>query len=397
MKATPMTVARDITVPTIVHTDAPLITRDRAPAGRKYTPGRPPRKSSGTVFSFQRVGHSDIAALTRELSVLVEARIPLARGLMSIAEQETKPALRNMIADVAAQIEAGASMTDALTRHRDVFGEVYIETMRAAERSGNLAAVTSELADLLDRQMELRQQIRQAMTYPVVVLTTVTVAFGVFIGFVIPRFSAQFKASGVELPLATRVVQAMGDSVRGEWWAYLLAIISLVIGFCTSIRTEGGRLAFERILMKTPVVGQLAIAAFTARFLRVMAVTVASGLDLVESVVISGRATGGKVFTRDCQIISERLVKGENLGEALGSAEFLPVFAKRMLGAGTDSNDLARASLLVAKHFDRRANELTKSASSLIEPIMTILMAGLVLLVALSVFLPMWQLARIAR
>ncbi len=388
----------DIAVPTVARTDRPTTPAPRHdPRSNPVTRSRSRRTRARPVFSFQRIKSADIAALTRELSVLVEARIPLARGLHSIAEQEAKPALSQMVADVASHIEAGDSVTEALSRHRAVFGEVYIETMHAAEKSGSLATVTNELADLLDRQMELRQQIRQAMTYPIVVLTTVSIAFGVFIGFVIPRFATQFKTSGVELPLATRIVQAVGDSVRGEWWAYLIAVVSLVVGFAATIRTEAGRLLFERLLMQCPVIGQLAIAATTARFLRVMAVTVASGLDLVESVVISGRATGGRLFRRDCQLVADRLVQGEQLGDALSSAEFLPVFAKRMLGAGTDSSDLAKASILVAKHFDRRANDLTKTVSSLVEPIMTILMAGLVLLVALSVFLPMWQLARIAR
>lgn len=351
----------------------------------------------GPVWSFQRITDEDIAGLTRELSVMVDARVPLARGLLSIAEQETKPQLSEMIQDIAAQVESGATMSDALTRYQSVFGEVYIETMRAAEKSGNLVAVTGELADLLDRQMDLRKQLRQAMTYPVVVLATVCAAFGVFIGFVIPRFAGQFKNSGVELPLATRIVQGFGESVRHEWWAYLLAIVSAIFAVVTSVRTPGGRVAFERMLMCIPAIGPLTVSAVTARFLRVMSITVGSGLDLVEAVIISGRATGQHAFSHDCSKVADRLSKGETLAEALASVRSLPVFARRMLGAGHDSADLSRAALLVAKHFDRKASMLTKSVSSLIEPIMTVLMAGLVLLVALSVFLPMWQLARIGK
>lgn len=388
-------VGADITVSPI----AESARRHPAAAAVKASRSRLSNPADGgrAMFSFQRATGADVAALTRELSVLVEARIPLARGLMSIAEQETKPGLRWMIADVASQIEAGATVTEALTRHKAVFGEVYIETMRAAEKSGNLAAVTTELADLLDRQMDLRRQLRQAMTYPVVVLSTVAVAFGVFVGFVIPRFAGQFKAGGVELPLATRAVQAIGESVRGEWWVYLIGLASVVMAVVAAWRSEPGRVAIERFVMRTPVVGSLAVAAVTARFLRIMSLTVSSGLDLVESVVISGRAAGGKAFTADCRQVADRLTRGESLSEALSSAPHLPVFARRMLGAGTDAADLSRASLLVAKHFDRRASDLTKSVSSLIEPVMTVLMAGLVLLVALSVFLPMWQLARIGR
>lgn len=394
MNQTPSKNHADIIVSSIGATSRPGLSPTRAAQRGPARNRKPPAKA---FFSFQRVTDEDVAALTRELSVLVEARIPLAKGLMSIAEQEGKAELREMVSDVAAQIEAGASMTEALSRHRSVFGEVYIETMRAAEKSGNLAAVTTELADLLDRQMDLRKQIRQAMTYPVVVLCTIGLAFGVFIGFVIPRFANQFKTSGVELPLATRIVQGIGESVRGEWWAYLMGIISVVVAVVGAHRTDAGRMMFERLLMRTPTVGQLAVSAVTARFLRVMALTVSSGLDLVESVVISGRATGQMAFSRDCKRVADRLSEGESLGEALSSAPFLPVFARRMLGAGTDAADLSRASLLVAKHFDRKASALTKSVSGLIEPIMTVLMAGLVLLVALSVFLPMWQLARIGK
>lgn len=351
----------------------------------------------GPLFSFQRVTDEDIAGLTRELSVMVEARVPLARGLLSIAEQEGKPQLSAMIQDIATQVESGSTMSDAIMRHQKVFGEVYVETMRAAERSGNLVAVTGELADLLDRQMDLRKQLRQAMTYPIVVLCTVGVAFGIFIGFVIPRFAGQFKNGGVELPLATRIVQSLGDSVRSEWWAYLIAIVSLVIASITAFRTPSGRIFFERMLMRLPAVGPLAVSAVTARFLRVMSITVGSGLDLVESVIISGRATGQHAFSQDCSRVADRLSQGESLSESLASIRSLPVFARRMLGAGHDAADLSRASLLVAKHFDRKASMLTKSVSSLIEPLMTILMAALVLLVALSVFLPMWQLARIGK
>lgn len=388
------------TSPDIIVVSGPSASRPSQVTGARSSAGvlqRRPSSPSRPLFSFQRVTDEDVAALTRELSVLVEARIPLAKGLRSIAEQEGKQSLRDMVSDVAAQIEAGSSMTEALSRHRSVLGEVYIETMRAAEKSGNLAAITTELADLLDRQMDLRKQVRQAMAYPVVVLCTVCLAFGVFVGFVIPRFANQFKVSGVPLPLATRIVQGIGESVRGEWWAYLMAIVSGIVAVVVSLRTDAGRMAFERLLMRTPQIGQLAVSAVSARFLRVMALTVSSGLDLVESVIISGRATGQMAFSRDCKRVADRLSEGETLGEALSSAPFLPVFARRMLGAGTDAADLSRASLLVAKHFDRKASALTKSVSGLIEPIMTVSMAGLVLLVALSVFLPMWQLARIGK
>jgi type II secretory pathway component PulF len=352
-------------------------------------------KEKGPTFSFQKVKTADIVALTRELSVLVEARIPLDRGLVSIAEGDGKPALNQMILDIAAMIEAGQPMTTALEKYRDIFGDVYIETVRAAEKSGSLVAVMAHLAELLERQLETQQQLKRAMAYPAIVLSVIFVAVTVIIVFVVPKFGAIFESQGAKLPITTRIVQAIGDSVRGYWYLYAGALLGTFVTLITMWKNVGGRLILETALTKIPYVGRVIIAVTTGRFARVLCIGLQSGLDVIEAVQVGGRATGRPVFINDCEAMVDRLRQGENLPDVLRATRYLPSFARRMIGAGKDASDLARSCDVVARHYDREASHLTKNVNTIIEPIMTVAMAGIVLLVALSVFLPMWGMVRL--
>jgi MSHA biogenesis protein MshG len=354
-------------------------------------------RGASAGFSFQRIKSQDIVNFTRELAVLVEARIPLDRGLLSIAEHETNRPLAAMIRDVATQIESGVPITQALAKYQDVFGGVYVSTMRAAEKSGNLQAVTQHLAEMLEKQVETRQQIVRAMTYPIIVLCMIAAAMSVIIGFVVPKFARTFAASGGQLPLATRVVQALGNNVHDYWWAYAGALAVAIVGWIIAWRNPTGRLALERFLTRVPYIGRVLIAHASARFARVMGIGLASGLDVIESMQVAGHATGRPVFASDCDAMAQRLRSGERLADVLSVTRYLPPFARRMIGAGKDSKEVSRACDIVARHYDREAGNLTKNINTIVEPIMTVGLAAIVLVVALAVFLPMWQMARIKR
>ncbi len=355
------------------------------------------RRTRSSLFSFGRVSATDIANLTRELAVLLDARIPLARGLASIAEQQSKPELTTIIRDVAAAIESGLPMTEALRRHEAVFGEVYIETIRAAERSGNLAEVVSHLAELLDRQIEARQQLRRALTYPVIVLAVVAIAMTVIFVFVVPRFAATFEQQGVKLPLVTRMVHGFGMSVREYWFVYAGLIVGSLGSLIAAWASETWRPALERFLIRVPYIGRLLLADTASRFARVMSISLSSGLGVIESLEIAGRAAGVRALKAETAEMADKLRGGLHLSDVLKSSLFIPSFARRMLAAGRDSGEVSRACLIVGKHYERESTHLTKNINTIIEPILTVVLAGIVLVVALSVFIPMWEMVRISR
>lgn len=348
-------------------------------------------RSGGSIWGSQRIRTSDVADLTRELAVLVSAKIPLDRGLVSIAEHDGKPAVTKMVRDIAMQIESGVPLTQALARHERVFGDVYVQTIRSAERSGNLSAVMEHLADMLERQIETRQQLTRAMTYPVIVMAVVAMALTVIVVFVVPKFGATFAAQGVQMPLATRIVQAFGNSVLHYWPAYAACALALIVTPLMAWRTRSGREWCERVLMRLPYVSRVMVSVSTGRFSRILGVALASGLDVIESLEIAGRSTGSLRMCAECETAAGALRQGEPLVEAVKPIAMLPAFAKRMLGAGKDAAEISRACEVLARHYDRESSHLTKNLSSVIEPVLTVAMACIVLLVALSVFLPMWQ------
>lgn len=344
-----------------------------------------------------RASLEQIADLTRELAVLVEARIPIGRGLLSIAEHEKRAEMRDMVRDIATFIESGGSFTAAIERHRDSFGEVYVETIRAAERTGNLPVMMSHLAELMDRTIETRQQLRRAMTYPLIVLAAVGLALGVIVIFVVPRFGATFEANGVDMPIVTEAVKTLGESIKRHWYIYSASIGALLAGGWAAWRMPAGRRAIETGMERLPYIGRIIAAVTASRFAHVLGIGLSSGLDLVESLEMSGRATGRAVFAEECDRMAERLRRGDQLSEVLRSGRSLPSFARRMIAAGKDAQEVSKSCGVVARHYDRESSHLTKNISTVIEPVMTIALAAIVLLVALSVFLPMWQMVKLNR
>ncbi|MDF1808628.1 MAG: type II secretion system F family protein [Phycisphaerales bacterium] len=355
------------------------------------------KESSASIFSARKgkVTKQEVATLTREMNVLVEASIPIARGLMSIGEHEKNPVLRDMVIDIASMIESGEKITVAFSKYENVFGDVYIETLRSAEKTGKIGPVTSHLADMLERNIETGQQIKRALSYPIIVICFVTLAMGVIVIFVVPKFAVIFEANGVELPITTRVIRSMGASLTQYWWMYFGLAVAAAIALRKSWKNPVGRFRIEIFLHKLPYIGSMFTAVTTARFSRVMGIGLESGIEVIEAIEIAGSSTGRPVFQDECVRMCDRMRTGEALPDVINSATGLPNFARRLFGSGKDATELARAGKIIARHYDRQSDHLAKNINTIIEPMITIAMAGVVLLVALSVFLPMWQMISI--
>ena len=338
-----------------------------------------------------RVSTQEITHFTYQLAVLLEARIPIAEGLISIAEQESNGAFAGMLQEIAASIQAGSTITEAMKPFRRVFGDVYIETVHAAEHSGTMIKVLETLAEMLERQGESGKQLRGALTYPVVVVTAITLATTFLLVFVIPRFADMFAQRGVELPILTRVLQAFGLSIRNFWWAYGGGAVGAVIGLRLSWRSPQGRRLLDRMLNRTPVVRSALIGLAVSRFARVFGLCLSSGLGLLESLDMAGRASGRPLLQHDAELLMRQVRQGEQLTSALRQCTYLPSFVKRMISAGEQSSELTRLLDVVARHYEREVTHLTKNIATIIEPVLIAVMTGVVLVVALAVFLPMWD------
>ncbi|MFG0258197.1 MAG: type II secretion system F family protein [Phycisphaerales bacterium JB043] len=335
----------------------------------------------------------EITQFTHELVVLLEAGILLPDGLHGIAEQMKNQRFRAVVMEIASQIQAGDSVFEAMEKHTSVFGEVYVQTIRAAEQSGSLPEVLSSLADMLERQEQFQRTIRKALSYPVLVTVTLSIAVGFLLAFVVPRFGELFEQRGVELPLLTRTLQMVGVSLRDQWWMYGLGGIGAFVAFKRLMRVPQARSRIDRLIQRVPYISTLLTGGSTARFARILSLCLKAGLPITDSLEHSGRAAARPLLQDDAKRLAGAVRRGNTISETLPGCQGIPPFAKRMLVAGEQSAQLSRMCKVIAKHYERETTHLATQAATVIEPVLILALTGIVLIVALAIFVPMWDMA----
>jgi len=342
-----------------------------------------------------RIRNKDLAHFTYQLGVFVSSQIPLGQGLQTIAEQEPEGRFKFIVTDIARRIDSGEQLAQAMEAHRADLGGVYIQTVRAAERTGSLSKVLDHLSDMLERGQETVQMVRGALMYPMCIVGALSLALLFLIGFVVPRFAGMFEQRGIELPVFTQALMLFGQSIQHYWWVYLLVIVGAVLGVRRAWATPGGRLLIDRALHRVPYLNRILVGLGVSRFARVLGVSLAAGLGLIESLELAAGASGRPSLAADVQRMAERVRNGSRLCDALTDCGYLPGFARRMLAAGEQSGQVPRMSEVVARHYDRETAHLTKNLGTVIEPVLIVAIAGVVLVVALAIFMPMWDMVKL--
>ncbi len=340
-----------------------------------------------------RIRPQDVAHFTYQLSVLLEARIPVVECFRSIADQEPNAKFRAVILDIAAAVQSGKTITEALAVHQRLFGEVYLQTVRAAETSGNMIKVLAHLAEQVEEQAEMRRMVKGALMYPATVVAALGLGTAFLVTFVVPKFAAMFRGRGVPLPFLTEALDTLGTSIRGYWYVYLLGLT--LVGWSARLawRNAQCRAVIDRILNKTPVLGGVLTGLAVSRFASVFGLCLSSGLGLIETLEMAGKASGRPVLQKDVAIMIRQVKSGGRLGDALQMCSYMPGFVKQLFRAGEESAELGRMCQIVTRHYGRETKHLVKNLATLIEPVLIALLTGVVLMVALAIFLPMWNMA----
>jgi type IV pilus assembly protein PilC len=337
------------------------------------------------------VSLKDLSHMTHQFAVLMEARISIIDGLKSIADQEHNQSLRAALVDIADQIAAGNSVTSALEKYRAMFGDVYVETVRAAEVSGNMTEVLGSLAEMLERQHDMNKNVKGALMYPMCVIGALSLAVTFLMIFVVPKFASMFAARGLDLPLPTKMLIAFSAFIRTYW--YVIAGVG-VGGFWAlrnAWRKPESRRKIDTWLHSIPFLRDVLKGLAVSRFAQVLGLCLRSGLSLIEALEMSGRASGRPLLLADAEKMRDQVNHGGRLSDVLLACDYLPLFTKRMLAAGEEAAELPKMCTVVSRHYDREVAHLTKNVTTVIEPIMIIGLAGVVLLIALAIFLPMWN------
>ncbi|MFM9957160.1 MAG: type II secretion system F family protein [Phycisphaerales bacterium] len=351
------------------------------------------REGGGSLISrFRtRVKPHEVAHFTYQLSVLLEARIPVVECFRSIADHEPNPAFRKVILDIAATVQGGKSITEALGAHNGLFGEVYVQTVRAAEASGNLIKVLGHLAEQVEEQGEMRRMIKGALMYPITVVAALVLGTGFLVTFVVPKFAEMFRGRGVALPFLTEMLDAVGTSVKDYWFFYLTGTGVLFVVSRVLLRSTQVRSLLDRCFERVPLVGGVLIGLAVSRFASVFGLCLTSGLGLIDTLEMSGKASGRATIRKDVETMIRQVKSGGKLGDALQGCPSMPGFVKQLFRAGEESAELGRMCQIISRHYGRETRHMVKNAATVIEPVLIALLTGVVLMVALAIFLPMWN------
>ncbi|OGZ59145.1 MAG: hypothetical protein A3B96_03865 [Candidatus Spechtbacteria bacterium RIFCSPHIGHO2_02_FULL_43_15b] len=348
---------------------------------------------SRNIKIFQGVKKKEIVIFCRQLTTLFASEIPLVMALRTIARQTRNPVFREKVSEIAADVEGGVPFSDALSKHKKIFSEFYVQMVKAGEVSGKLDEILVYLADNIEREYQVASKIKGAMIYP----AFITFAFGTVVLmimiFVIPQLQDIFEESGQDLPFLTRVIVGASDFLRTRW--YVLIVLLPVIGFFVwkYRQTEAGRQILDRIKLKIPVFGGILKKVYLFRFSESLGTLIKGGIPIIKSLTIAGDVTGNEVFRRIVHGARDSIKRGASLGEGLVIYDEIPPLVSQMVAVGEQAGKLDMVLDTISDFYEKEVNVAIDSLTSLIEPLMLVIMGlGVGLLVA-GVMLPIYNMA----
>lgn len=348
----------------------------------------PTRRDTGSAFD--RFTAKDVALVTRQLATLVTAA-PLEEALRTIAAQAEKRAVRRVLSGVHAQVLEGFRLSDAMARQGNAFPPLYRAMVAAGEGSGALPDILERLADLLERQQQVRGKLVAALVYPAALALTALAVVIALMAFVVPKVVDQFDSMGRELPALTKLV--IGVSELMTRWG-LPALMLLAVGavvFARLLRRPAFRLRFDALVLRTPLLGRLVRDMHAARMARTLSIMLASGLPMMEGLVITARTVHNRVLRAATDTMVASIREGGSLSSAMRRAAVFPPTLLYMTGSGENSGRLAPMLERAADYLEREFNTFTTATMSLLEPVIIVVMGGVVAVIVLSILLPILQ------
>lgn len=343
------------------------------------------------LVKYERVKPDDIIFFTRQLKTVIKAGLPLISGLRALEEQTNNRKLKHTIKKVYQGLDRGESFSDALSAHPDVFSDLYVSMVKAGEIGGVLDDVLDRLAQLLEFQIKTKEMFTSAIRYPVMVVGAIIIAFFVLVTFVIPKFALLFKGSTMQLPLPTRIMLVTNDLVQ-NYGIYLLgAMVVFTVVTVIYTRTSEGKYVKDRVKLAIPFVGSIILKICMSRFAYVQENLIRAGVPIVTTLQIVARTVGNEVIMRKVLEIGEAIEKGRGIARPMKESGIFPPLVLHLVATGEDTGSLEEMLREVSIHYDSEVSYSLARLSSWIEPILIVSLGGMILFIALAVFLPWWS------
>jgi MSHA biogenesis protein MshG len=343
-----------------------------------------------------RVALVDLILLCRQMASLLRAGVPLLRALMSLQESATNPGLARVLGEVQRALESGRELSAALKEQPQIFTPYMVSTLRVGEVTGRLAEAFDGLYRQLAFEKENREAVAAALRYPTFVLVVIGAALAVVNIFVIPAFARVYAGLKAQLPLLTRVLIAISDFFVAFWPLLAIGLAGTLLGLSSWVRTETGRRAWHGFLLRLPVIGALLHKAALARFTKSFAIAMDAGVPIVDALDAALATCGNVVIGERIRAVRAGAERGEPLARAARASGAFPPVVLQMIAVGEETGALGDMMNEVAEFYGKEVEYAIKSLGSQIEPLLVIVLGGFVLVFALGVFLPMWDLSKAA-
>ena len=347
---------------------------------------------------WNRVKKRDIATFSRQLTTLLEAGIPLAQALSALAEEtEENRALREVITDIMVKVGEGKSLSLALSSYPWLFSPVFVNLVRAGESSVTLEKVLRELSEFTEKEIAFRNKLRAVLAYPVLVSVIGVGIVSFLLAVVLPALTRIFIEMSQVLPLPTRILISAGDLFHKFWWLMCIGIAAIFFGVSEIGKTTSGRKVYDRMKLRLPVVGKLVLKSAISRFCRTLGTLIRSGVPILSSLDISKNVVGNKILAGSIERAKQDVKEGESITNPLRKEGIFPPFVLRLISSGEESGHLEEMLFKIADTYDEEVSSSVTTLSSLLEPLMIVLMGAVIGFVVLAVLLPIFEMNQIIR
>jgi type IV pilus assembly protein PilC len=352
-----------------------------------------PANAGDILARFKRVKADELVIATRQLSTMVNSGMSLLRSLYVIEEQTENDKLREIFVEVRKDVEAGLALSDALRKHPDIFNDLYVAMVQAGETGGILDSTLVRVAEQLEKDAALRRQIKAAMVYPAMIASFAFVVLFALVAFLVPVFEKIFKDFGGELPAITKFTVFLSHLATERFYVLFGGMFAVVWAFRTWKNSESGRMQWDRLKLKFPMkIGDIVQKVALARFSRTFSGLIAAGVPMLEAIDITGKTSGNKVIEKAMLEVRESVKKGGSLTAPMTEVpEAFPVMVTQMIGVGEETGALETMMTKIADFYEEQVAAAVKALTSILEPIMIVVVGAIVGFIVIAMYLPMFK------
>jgi general secretion pathway protein F len=388
------------TINGVIDADSPRSARGKLRELGIFPTELQPQRAAATTSATQRwlptfgrrIPATELSLLTRQLSALLGAGVQLVDALGALAAQSSRTITKRILSQVRESVREGSSLADGLAAHPETFSDLYIGMVRAGEAAGALEAVLDRLAEYSERQAEFVSKVRGALTYPIIMMCVGALIMGFLVSYVVPQVATIFEEQHAVLPMMTRVLIGLSDILAGYWIELLLLVAALIAGVAFGLSTAAGRRIYDVWLLRLPYVGPTVLRVICARFARTLATLLESGVQLLPSLGAVKRVVTNGLLADALEQSRESIREGHGMGQTLERSGLFPPLLVEMIKVGERSGDLEQMLERVADNYEREVESSLRQMTTVLEPLMTLVMAGMILFMMLAVLLPIFQL-----